>query len=534
MKKLFLYIRLSDADDDLSSKRESDSITNQRALLYQYIKNHDELQLYEAVEFIDDGFSGTNDRRPSFERMIEALKNGESKLVLCKDFSRFFRDYVEIGDYLERIFPFLGVRFISVNDGYDSDDYKGTTGGMDVVMRYIVYSYYSRDLSQKIKTVMRSKKSRGEYCASHAPYGYMKDPQDKHKLIPDPVAAPIVRRIFALAVEGKKTGEIAHILNDDCVETPAAHFNRMHPDSKKHRKRSPKQDWTNYSVQAIIERLEYTGANVSYRCDYRSIMNPVHHQRKKDDWIIIPDCNVPLISQETFEKAQEVITRNKGRADPRKLDYCLRSLLYCGECGRSLQRQSRAKRIYYKCDKSRYSTETTCPLGEKFYEDDLETAVIGSLRQMLELLVDHDKRIQQAAAKTKGSMDNMKQTVLRLEKQMKRNQSERLGAYERYSDGRTSRDEYLSIRDMLTEENAQMQGQLTELQEKISALEAKTDPEMELYGSEARNLLQAENVTNEMLLFFISRVKVYSGMKLEIEYRFSDELMKELEGLKNG
>ena len=99
MKKLFLYIRLSDADDDLSSKRESDSITNQRALLYQYIKNHDELQLYEAVEFIDDGFSGTNDRRPSFERMIEALKNGESKLVLCKDFSRFFRNYVEIGDF---------------------------------------------------------------------------------------------------------------------------------------------------------------------------------------------------------------------------------------------------------------------------------------------------------------------------------------------------------------------------------------------------------------------------------------------------
>ena len=264
MKKMFLYIRLSDADDDLKNKTESNSVANQRALLYQYIKTHEELRLYEAVEFVDDGFSGTNDRRPSFERMIEALKNGESKLVLCKDFSRFFRDYVEIGDYLERIFPFLGVRFISVNDGYDSDDYKGTTGGMDVVMRYIVYSYYSRDLSQKIKTVLRSRIKHGEYIASHAPYGYIKDPENKHKLIPDPVAAPVVQRIFALAVSGKNLGQIARILNEEHVETPAAHFARIHPESRKHKKRSPKQDWGSYSVRNIIERLEYSGANVSY------------------------------------------------------------------------------------------------------------------------------------------------------------------------------------------------------------------------------------------------------------------------------
>ena len=197
-------------------------------------------------------------------------------------------------------------------------------------------------------------------------------------------------------------------------------------------------------------------------------------------------------------------------------------------------RHSRAKRIYYQCENSRYSAETTCPLGERFYEDELEKAVIGNLRQMLELLVDHDKKIQEAAAKTKGSMDNMKQTVLRIESKMKRNQSERLGAYERYSDGKISRDEYLIIRDKLTEENAQMQAQLTELQQGITALEAKTDPEMELYGSEARALLRAENVTNEMLLFFISRVKVYSNMRLEIVYRFSDELMTELEEMKNG
>ena len=139
MKKLYLYIRLSDADDDLKFKTESESIANQRTLLYRYIRARHEFDDYEPVEFIDDGYSGTNGHRPSFERMIESLKNGEANVVICKDFSRFFRDYVEIGDYLERIFPFLGVRFIAVNDGYDSDDYKGSTAGMEVVMKYIVY-----------------------------------------------------------------------------------------------------------------------------------------------------------------------------------------------------------------------------------------------------------------------------------------------------------------------------------------------------------------------------------------------------------
>lgn len=209
MKKLYLYIRLSDADDDLKFKTESESIANQRTLLYRFIRARREFDGYEVVEFIDDGYSGTNGNRPSFERMIESLKNGEANVVICKDFSRFFRDYVEIGDYLERIFPFLGVRFIAVNDGYDSDDYKGSTAGMEVVMKYIVYSYYSRDLSQKIKTVMSTRKSKGEFVASQPPYGYMKDPDVKRKIIPNPDTAPVVRKIFDLALEGKTPTEIA-------------------------------------------------------------------------------------------------------------------------------------------------------------------------------------------------------------------------------------------------------------------------------------------------------------------------------------
>ncbi len=308
--KICFYIRLSSADDDLRYKTESESISNQRALLTQFVKSHPEFAPYEIIEFVDDGFSGTNGNRPSFERMIEYLKDGKAKLVICKDLSRFFRDYVEIGDYLERIFPFLGVRFIAVNDGYDSNDYIGTTGGMDVVMKCIVYGFYSKDLSQKIKTVLKAKAQKGQYIGSYAPYGFLKDPKDKHHLIPDPVAARIVKRIFSLALEMKTTGEIARILNDDHVETPAAHFKRLYPESKKFQKTTTAYNsWTCMNVYDILQRQEYTGAVVSQKKKYKGIEQPQTLSRDKKDWIIVPDCHEALVSKESFEAAQEAILK---------------------------------------------------------------------------------------------------------------------------------------------------------------------------------------------------------------------------------
>ena len=190
------YIRLSQADRDLmirENKAESESISHQKALIQNFISGDPELAGCEQYEFFDDGYSGTNFERPSFERLLEKIKGGTINCVIVKDFSRFGRDYIELGDYLERIFPFLGVRFISINDHYDSLDYKGTTGGLDVVMKNIVYDYYSKDLSVKVTTAKRAKMKRGEYIGGHVTFGLMKDPEDYHKLMIDPEAAPIVR-----------------------------------------------------------------------------------------------------------------------------------------------------------------------------------------------------------------------------------------------------------------------------------------------------------------------------------------------------
>lgn len=185
--------------------------------------------------------------------------------MIVKDFSRFGRSYIELGDYLERIFPFLGVRFISINDHYDSKDYKGTTGGLDVVMKNIVYDYYSKALSVNVKTAKYQKMKQGKYIGGHVPYGLAKDPKDKHKLITDPEAAVVVREIFDMALAGMKIVDIARVLNERGTETPAEYYRTKHPESSRFAHKSSKSCWSHCSVRKILQQEMYYGAIVGHK-----------------------------------------------------------------------------------------------------------------------------------------------------------------------------------------------------------------------------------------------------------------------------
>lgn len=526
--KLYLYIRLSSADRDMKHKTESDSIANQRLLLHQYLKNHKEFQFYEVEEFIDDGYSGTNDNRPAFENMIEHLKNGDSKLVICKDFSRFFRDYVEIGDYLERIFPFLGVRFISVNDNYDSNNYIGTTGGIDVVMQSIVYSFYSKDLSQKIKTVMRAKAKKGQYIGSFAPYGYVKDPENKNHLLPDPETAPIVRRIFDMALDGKIISEIATVLNREKIETPSQYFRRKFPNIKKHRKVSKGNSWDSSNIRRIIQHKIYTGAVISQTRQWKNIDVQHTYMRDESEWIIVPNCHEAIVNNVEYEKAQFVIHKIEAYERGEK-DYMLRSLIRCGMCGRAMSRNPRGKEVTYYCDKSRFVEDTDCPVGERFKENDLEKVISDSFICLLNLIINHDKELKKAVSKTKGTEANLKQSILRLEKSIKQNSQAKVTAYERYSDGAISRNEFIAIRDQLAMELTKCNDEMSKLEKQLTEMQSAVDPEMNQLTSTAHEFLNAEQITNQMLLFFIDRIYVYSGMRIEIKYKFKDTLKDILE-----
>lgn len=262
-----IYIRLSLADEDTGygSKAESDSIGNQRMLINRHLDNRSVLSKCPRFEFAADGYTGTNFLRPQFTQMMEKVKRGEINLICVKDFPRFSRDYIETGNYLECTFPFMGVRFISINDGYDSDDYKGTTGGLEVVMRSIIYAAYSKDLSVKTTTAKIQMMKQGKYVGGYAPYGYVLHPTIRNKLAVDPEAAAVIRRIFGEALAGRNTSQIARGLNDDGIPTPGQYFRQKHPDKKKFSKMSDKISWEAVMVYKVIRNEVYTGTLISHK-----------------------------------------------------------------------------------------------------------------------------------------------------------------------------------------------------------------------------------------------------------------------------
>ena len=218
MSKIALYIRLS--VEDQMDRTESESIINQRIFLNDYLDRNTELKGFHREEFVDDGYSGTNEKRPSFQRMLDEVKNGTIKTIIVKDLSRFMRDYIVLGDYLENIFPFMGVRFIAINDGYDSAKEKGNGTDLDIQFKGLLYDFYSKDISQKVKTVTTELKKQGKYLGWSPPLGYMKDPNDKHRIIVDKETSWVVRKIFDLALKGISSRKIAMILNEENIPTP--------------------------------------------------------------------------------------------------------------------------------------------------------------------------------------------------------------------------------------------------------------------------------------------------------------------------
>lgn len=283
-----VYIRLSLADEDTGrSKAESDSVENQRSLIGRYLDHHPTLSKCRRTEFCDDGYTGTNTNRPAFADMMAKVKQGQFNLICVKDFSRFSRDYIEIGDCLECLFPFLSVRFLSINDNYDSDDYKGTTGGLDIVMRNIVYAAYSKDLSMKTTTAKVQMMKQGKYVGGYAPYGYALHPTIRNKLVIDSEAAAVVRQIFELAIGGKPAREIARQLNAENVITPGQYFVARNPGTKKFSRMSDKLRWTPQMIYDRLSKLIYTGAAVGH---VRKITTPLSRKtvaQDKEDWIVV-------------------------------------------------------------------------------------------------------------------------------------------------------------------------------------------------------------------------------------------------------
>ena len=522
--KVAIYIRLSLADEDTHrTKEESDSVQHQRLLIHDFLNRHAELKDAPRTEFVDDGFTGTNTNRPAFQAMMQKLRTGELNVLVTKDFSRAMRDYTEMGNYLECVFPFLGVRYISINDGYDSNDYKGVTSGMDVVIRNIVYASYSKDLSVKTTTAKLQMMKQGKDVGSIAPYGFRFHPTIRNKLAIDPESAAVVRRIFDLALAGKTTGQIAEILNIDGVLTPGSYFHLKHPDQNRFKKRKESNGWNYHTVLAILHQYEYTGATVGHRYSKVAINVKKALPNKKEDWIVVENMHEAIVTHEEFQRVHELLKLGKPRGAAKTIEYPLKGKVHCSECRRAMSRLIGRKGLaYYICCKSDSEPDASCPHGKHFMEADIERVVLHAIQQMLTLY--QQKESQEAASRftRTGQITACMKELARLQQLQERHRQEKLRLYENYISGEYGRERYLKKKAEIDQAIQDLEAQAKETEQTLAGLESAACASEKPLDKLSSQYVDAPALTKDMVQAFIQDVYVSPDAQIEIMWKFKD------------
>jgi len=342
---IVLYLRISVEDMDVKNgkKDESNSIESQRRLLNDFVQGMPEMKGSTVIVLCDDGYSGTNFERPAVKELLEKARKKTIDCIVVKDFSRFGRDYLMVSDYVDQIFPFLGIRFISVNDGYDSSEYNGMTSSVDIAFKNVVYAYYSKDLSEKVRSGLRAKAHRGSYVSSFAPFGYQKDKKNKNHLVIEDMSAAIVRRIFQMAVAGIGTVKIAYLLNAEQVPTPSIIKKGQGLSHKWWGGLGDDKLWEYTAVYKILKDERYLG-KIVYGKRYRSeVGNRKSKKAIKDNWIVVSDCHEPLVTKEEFCTVQDMLIQCGERAEKDE-NHIFAGKIRCGVCGYALKRRTQMLR----------------------------------------------------------------------------------------------------------------------------------------------------------------------------------------------
>lgn len=344
-----IYIRLSQEDKNKKYESDSESVINQKELLRSYVKNN---KFNLIGEYVDDGYSGTDFDRPGFQRMLEDIKNKKINCVIVKDLSRFGRDHVMTGYYIETFFPENNVRFISILESYDS--FKNQASNDSSTFIIACNDYYSKQNSIKIRNVLNDKRKNGKFIGSLPSYGYMRDPEDKGHLIPNPETAPIVKKIFKWRVDGIGPTEIATRLNNENVPTPSG-YKKTNFSSKL----IDRDNWNISTVKKILTNRIYTGDMVQHtqtKVNYKSKKKITLDQKL---WVIVEDTHEALVDKETFEYIQTLrkrYTRNVPIKTGRE-KRILEGKLFCKECGNRLSVYYRKKLDYWSLNCNRYSRD---------------------------------------------------------------------------------------------------------------------------------------------------------------------------------
>ena len=528
-----IYVRLS--IENSGKDDDGDSIANQISFCKAYLAEHTDLKLYDIYE--DNGEKGTNFDRPEFKRMMDDIRSGKVKCVLVKDLSRFGRDYIEAGEYLEKIFPFMGIRFISITDGYDSLTCDDAGGALMIPLKNMNNDVYAKDISRKIITSFRARQEKGEFLPAFAPYGYVKSKEVAYRYEIDQETAPYVRMIFEWKAEGVSHNEICKRLNDMGAVTPA----RRKVDLGIWRAEKYKHTvWHGRTIIDIMKNPTYTGCIVYGRIPKSLYEGIKMHRAPEEEWRYVPDAHEPIISQELFDKVQKMFAdraeKFKAKVDENAplrelVTNHFKGKIYCGDCGKRMRFVKPTDKRYpvdqdhavYVCGGYLDSGYSRCSRHSIRYPV-VADAVLAAINIQLELALKQEQLIRQmrGSVKEKNLIDKYVGQINYLSQELKKTNSKREALFENFAEGILDEAEYQFAKKKYDEEAKEIEKKLTV----EKAKKVQLDDILSLSNEWLVAIYKAENITEidaGLVKHLVSSVKICENNRVEVELNFRDQ-----------
>jgi DNA invertase Pin-like site-specific DNA recombinase len=528
-----IYVRLS--IENSGKDDDGDSIENQTSICKEYVEEHPDLKLYDIYE--DNGKKGTNFDRPEFNRLMDDIRAGKVKCVLVKDLSRFGRDYIEAGEYLEKIFPFLGVRFISITDGYDSLTAGDAEGALMIPLKNMINDVYAKDISRKIITSFRARQEKGEYLPAFPPYGYVKSKTKAYRYEVDEEVAPYVRMIFEWKAAGVSHSEICKRLNDMGAVTPArrkVELGIWHAEKYKH------TIWHGRTIIDIMKNATYTGTLVYGRMPKSLYQGIKCHRAKPDEWRCIPDAHEAIVSQELFDKVQKIFDERSERMQKKwaeskqvrdKIVNLFVKRIYCGDCGKRMRfvkgnNALRDKNFYYTnyvCGGYLDSGYRNCTRHSIRYQDVVD-AVFAAMQVQMEYALNQEKMMQKlrGTAKEHNLIDQYVAKVNYLTQELKKVNSRREGLFESFAEGILDEADYQYAKKSYDEEYASLEKQLSEAKSRKKELDGVLTANNEWLQA-MHKVEDATELDQDLVNALVKKVLIYEDNRVEVEFKFREQ-----------
>ncbi len=518
------YSRLSDDDADKGGKRESDSIVNQKEYIREYLKSIPEIRI--CSERADDGFSGVDFFRPDFQRMLEDIHSGAVNCVVVKDLSRLGRNYIDTGKYLQE-FARLGVRFIAINDGYDTANLQGQASTILLPIKNLMNDSYSRDISVKIRSHLEVKKRRGEFVGAFAGYGYRKDETDKNRLVIDDYAAEVVRDIFKRKLEGMSQQGISDYLNDNGVLSPAEYKRSLGMKYHTGFKCNPHAKWTAVAVGRILRNPLYIGSTVQGKTGRPNYKIKTLTPKPQEDWIIVPNTHEGIVTEEEFQTVNGIMRRDMRIPSSETTVYPLSGLIFCAGCQQNMVRKTvpakGKKYLYYTCSTNR-ADKTACTT-HNISEPQLMAAIEAAIHTHIESVINIEKTIEFIAALPEQTTDAQKvdQQIEKLKSDHEQYMTYKMKTYESFVSGMISKTDFQNYQKIYTDKCEEIERAVAKRQEELEAILNAGNPHNDWIEHFKAFRFKENLLDRTCLIRLIDRILVHEGGRIEIIFKYHNE-----------